>query len=502
MFGIQTFVGSLTCWVIFGGSLLAAHLVLYLSAAIRNNSLTPPNAGFALFLPYFVVGLLCLFRATPFMVTVAAQDSHIVAVLLAGAAMTVLGLAADRRFLRFRYQLLAQGIVALGVCLAGVTIHALEFPIIGIRTLGSGVGLLITTIWLVAFTNSLRLLDGLDRLSSVVAFGCLMTLALISSLNISTLVVLLCLSLAGATLGLLLFNFNPVQCQLGWSGKYFLGFSIGAIAVLGAHKTTAILVYLIPLLLLAFQIPQFRWRQENRHMPAISIEPEPGLLNRGLIRLIISAAVAGISYAVFDAGGAEKSWWFVGKARYVLLATIFGITFLALNLRPVRKAWFHHRRRLLLVALGKFFRDQLHQSANYQKINSLLAIAQEELALAGLEVTCHDGGGLKEELGFRPQSRRMQIESPLPYDEFNIAGREGLTITVRASHPHSTPRQERGLAREWLEETLAQWQPSLPLARAIPEETRDWPTDADGCLIFPTPDILGEWNGTKSSITF
>ncbi|MCZ7546843.1 MAG: undecaprenyl/decaprenyl-phosphate alpha-N-acetylglucosaminyl 1-phosphate transferase [Anaerolineae bacterium] len=64
---------------------------------------------------------------------------------------------------------------------------------------------------------------------------------------------LLPLALLGATLGFLPFNFPPARVFMGSSGAMFLGYTLGALAIIGGAKMATILLVMgLPLLDLAW----------------------------------------------------------------------------------------------------------------------------------------------------------------------------------------------------------------------------------------------------------
>ena len=68
-------------------------------------------------------------------------------------------------------------------------------------------------------------------------------------------VALLPLALLGATLGFLPYNFHPAKVFMGSSGSFFLGFAVGALAIMaGAKMATVLLVMGIPILDVAWRI--------------------------------------------------------------------------------------------------------------------------------------------------------------------------------------------------------------------------------------------------------
>ena len=113
----------------------------------------------------------------------------------------------------------------------------------------------ITLLFIVACTNIINLIDGLDGLSGGIS----------SIFYLSTIIIcffqnrymelefILALLMLGSTLGFLVHNFHPAKIFAGDSGALFMGFSIAVISLLG-FKTTAITSIFIPLMILAVPI--------------------------------------------------------------------------------------------------------------------------------------------------------------------------------------------------------------------------------------------------------
>lgn len=113
----------------------------------------------------------------------------------------------------------------------------------------------ITVLFIVACTNVINLIDGLDGLSGGIS----------SIFYLSTIIIcffqgrymelefILALLMLGSTLGFLIHNFHPARIFAGDSGALFMGFTIAVISLLG-FKTTAITSIFIPLAILAVPI--------------------------------------------------------------------------------------------------------------------------------------------------------------------------------------------------------------------------------------------------------
>ena len=91
----------------------------------------------------------------------------------------------------------------------------------------------LTIFWIVGMINSINWIDGLDGLSTGVAFIAAVTLGLISlttQVGGQPLIAVLCFALAGALLGFLRWNFNPASIFTGTSGVQFVGYTLAVLA--------------------------------------------------------------------------------------------------------------------------------------------------------------------------------------------------------------------------------------------------------------------------------
>ena len=131
---------------------------------------------------------------------------------------------------------------------SGVTMYELKIPLAGFFVLTPGIVPLITAAWVIALTNAVNLIDGLDGLAAgVVAIGGgalaiygirLMGLGLLPSDNIGPLVAVVA---CGICLGFLPFNFNPARIFMGDAGAHFLGLLMAASTmVIGGRVPTAV----------------------------------------------------------------------------------------------------------------------------------------------------------------------------------------------------------------------------------------------------------------------
>lgn len=108
-----------------------------------------------------------------------------------------------------------------------------------------------TMIWLLGMIYTTKFLDGMDGLVSGIS---VIASVILFFLSLSTKVMqpetaLLCIILAGASLGFLIFNFHPAKIFLGEGGSTFIGFMLGSLAIISGGKiATALLIMGIPIL--------------------------------------------------------------------------------------------------------------------------------------------------------------------------------------------------------------------------------------------------------------
>jgi UDP-GlcNAc:undecaprenyl-phosphate GlcNAc-1-phosphate transferase len=112
------------------------------------------------------------------------------------------------------------------------------------------VSLPLTLGWVVAVTNALNLIDGLDGLATGVALIALATLGAVSVMTGRADVTLLVVTLAGGLSGFLYYNFQPAAIFLGDSGSFVLGYLLAVLSLQVARQADTGLIVLVPLLTL------------------------------------------------------------------------------------------------------------------------------------------------------------------------------------------------------------------------------------------------------------
>jgi len=208
----------------------------------------PYGGGASMFLGFLVAVVLAT-TLPPFRAANTFTDSpEMLGVVLAGGAMFAVGLIDDVRDMSAPAKMAGQVLAASILYFFGVTMWQLKIPLAGFYVLTPGIIPLITAIWVIALTNAVNLIDGLDGLAAgVVAIGGgalavygirLMGLGLLPADNIGPLVAVIA---CGICLGFLPFNFNPARIFMGDAGAHFLGLLMAASTmVIGGRVPTAV----------------------------------------------------------------------------------------------------------------------------------------------------------------------------------------------------------------------------------------------------------------------
>jgi UDP-GlcNAc:undecaprenyl-phosphate GlcNAc-1-phosphate transferase len=248
--------------------------------------------------------------------------------VIAGGALAMFGMGLwdDLRPLGAKKKLLLQILFATIVYALGIRIEVLSNPFGGAIELGLFGGM-VTVFWLVAFTNLINLIDGMDGLAGGISLMLMLLLAYVGQQTGAY--PLLASGVAGSLIGFLIYNFPPAKIYLGDGGAYFLGFLIGMLSISSSHKGTIVSALLAPLLVLALPI----------------LDVSLAILRRGLRGLPIFRADKGhIHHRLMEMG--------LSRRRALLGMYCFTIFFLLLAVSALRV---QEQLLPLLVGAGMLF---------------------------------------------------------------------------------------------------------------------------------------------------
>ncbi len=180
---------------------------------------------------------------------------EMISILIGAFLIIFIGAFDDIKPIGARYKFYIQLIAASLVVFYG-NIYFDEISLLGLHLVfPTIVNQLISVFFILAITNAINLIDGLDGLAAGISSIYFITIGTIAFILNQTggLDITLCFIMLGATLGFLVHNFPPAKIFMGDSGSLFLGFIISVISLLG-FKATTITTLVVPLLILAIPI--------------------------------------------------------------------------------------------------------------------------------------------------------------------------------------------------------------------------------------------------------
>lgn len=143
--------------------------------------------------------------------------------IMAGVTWLVLvGFVDDRQGMKPWIKMLGQVIAGLVVILAGVHVRIFESDVLNVA---------VTLFWIVGITNALNLQDNMDGLAAGLTAIAAIFFFVMAVREELSLVSSLAAALAGASIGFLLYNFNPASTFMGDMGSMELGFLLAILAI-------------------------------------------------------------------------------------------------------------------------------------------------------------------------------------------------------------------------------------------------------------------------------
>jgi UDP-GlcNAc:undecaprenyl-phosphate GlcNAc-1-phosphate transferase len=222
--------------------------------ASRGSETVPrnpiPRAGGVAIVISYVAAYVCLL-ALPLHAGSIVRDSLNLTLRLLPAAglIFITGLVDDIRGLEPWHKLMGQTIAAGAAYWAGIHIHGLAE-----HASGAWWNLPVTILWLVACTNAINLIDGVDGLATGIGLFATCTTLIAALLQNNIALAIAIVPLAGCLLGFIRYNFNPATIFLGDCGSLFVGFLLGCYAVVWSQKAATILGMTAPLMALSIPL--------------------------------------------------------------------------------------------------------------------------------------------------------------------------------------------------------------------------------------------------------
>ena len=205
-------------------------LAIKIGAVDRPNArkvhthVIPRLGGLAIYIGFMAAVLFCV-----------PLQHELVGMLLGCTAIVAVGIWDDICNIPAKVKLVGQILAACIPIAFGIQIEWLTNPFGDIIVLPEIIAIPVTIFWIIGFTNTVNLIDGLDGLAAGVAFIASISMFLLAYNLNQFLPALVIVSMAGAALGFLQYNFNPAKIFMGDTGSLTIGGIIAVYAII-IHK--------------------------------------------------------------------------------------------------------------------------------------------------------------------------------------------------------------------------------------------------------------------------
>lgn len=169
--------------------------------------------------------------------------------IMAGATwLVLLGFVDDRNGMQPWIKMGGQFVAGAVLVLAGIHIRVFDSDVLNIG---------LTLLWIVGITNAMNFQDNMDGLLAGVTAIASTFFFVMAVREDLTLVSSLAAALAGASVGFLIYNFNPASTFMGDMGSMVLGFLLAVLAIKLDFNATAdrqVVTSMVPIVVLGFPI--------------------------------------------------------------------------------------------------------------------------------------------------------------------------------------------------------------------------------------------------------
>ncbi|MBV8462282.1 MAG: undecaprenyl/decaprenyl-phosphate alpha-N-acetylglucosaminyl 1-phosphate transferase [Acidimicrobiales bacterium] len=202
-----------------------------------HHGVTPQAGGVAMFLALLVAWSVA--ASIPALDPLFRNSSEPLGLVLGAAAIFVVGVIDDLRDMSAPAKMAGQVLAATVLYFLGVTWFQFKLPLAGSVQLSSQWLPLFTALWVIAISNAVNLIDGLDGLAAgvvAIASGALAVygfhLQHLGNLPANDIGPLIAVVTCGICLGFLPHNFHPAKIFMGDAGALLLGLLMAASTML------------------------------------------------------------------------------------------------------------------------------------------------------------------------------------------------------------------------------------------------------------------------------
>ena len=239
-YGVVLLVAAAASWLLTFPTRRLAVQIGYLAQPDDrkiHKAVTAEAGGVAMFVAMLVAWAVA--ASVPALGPLFHGSSEPLGLILGAAAIVIVGIIDDVRDMSAPAKVAGQVLAASILCFLGVTWYQFKIPLAGVVQLSPEWTPLLTALWVIAITNAVNLIDGLDGLAAgvvAIASGALAVYGLhlqyLGSLPADNIGPLVAVVTCGIALGFLPHNFHPARIFMGDAGAMLLGLLMAASTML------------------------------------------------------------------------------------------------------------------------------------------------------------------------------------------------------------------------------------------------------------------------------
>jgi len=239
-YGVILVVAAASAWVLtFPARRIAVQIGYVAQPDDRkvHQRVTPEAGGVAMFVAVLVTWAVA--ASIPALGPLFRGSSEALGLVLGAAAIFVVGIIDDFRDMSAPAKVAGQVLAATVLYFMGVTWFQFKVPLAGLVQLSPEWTPLLTALWVIAITNAVNLIDGLDGLAAgvvAIASGALAVYGLhlqhVGTLPTDNIGPLIAVVTCGVCLGFLPHNYHPAKIFMGDAGALLLGLLMAASTML------------------------------------------------------------------------------------------------------------------------------------------------------------------------------------------------------------------------------------------------------------------------------
>lgn len=209
----------------------------------NHNGNIPRLGGMGMFLAFAaMVAAFSIVQTGPVSRELGSRGDKLWPFAVGAVLMHTIGLMDDLKAQPAPLKLGVQVFAALVVALAGYRFRGFGFRADVLTESWSWLSIVLSVGWIVGVANAINFIDGLDGLAGSISFIAAMAFGIFYYQSGDASSSFLCLSVAGAAVGFLFFNFPAPRAKIfmGDSGSLFLGFCLAVMPFLGQAQAGAV----------------------------------------------------------------------------------------------------------------------------------------------------------------------------------------------------------------------------------------------------------------------